>query len=172
MVNPLTNVFLERPAPLGSLLSSAGRRLAGDLDAALERTGFGDLRAAHAPLFMAIPPEGSTSTELAKRAHMTKQAMGELVRYLEQRGYVVVVTASADRRARIIRLTDRGWQAHNAGLAVIAEFDEWLARAIGADQVGQLRQTLQRIITADRNVPSSPERPRAAPRGPEQPREG
>jgi DNA-binding MarR family transcriptional regulator len=123
--------------------------LAADLDAALVRAGFEDVRAAHAPLFMTIDPAGSTVTELAGRTHMTKQATGDLVRHLEKGGYVRVRTVEADRRARLVELTDRGWQVLDAGLAIVAGFDDWLSHEIGAHQVTALRNTLDRIITTD-----------------------
>ena len=92
MVKRLTNPFAGRPAPLGTLLSTAGRRLAAELDAGLAAAGYDDLRSAHAPLFMTIEPDGSPVGELAERTHMTKQAMGELVRYLHTCGYVDVAS--------------------------------------------------------------------------------
>lgn len=36
---------------------------------------------------MAVEPEGSRLTDLAEQARMTKQAAGELVHYLTERGY-------------------------------------------------------------------------------------
>lgn len=152
MVKSLTNPFADRPTPLGTLLSAAGRRLAAELDAGLAAAGFGDVRAAHAPLFVAIAPDGSSVTELAHHARMTKQAMGELVRYLEQRGYVESTTNPADRRARLIRLTPRGWDAIAAGRQVVDDFDTWLDASIGSEQVAMLRATIERIIASDAAV--------------------
>ena len=39
-------------------------------------------------MFGNIDPEGSRLTELAERAHMTKQSVGEVTSDLEQRGYL------------------------------------------------------------------------------------
>jgi DNA-binding MarR family transcriptional regulator len=39
---------------------------------------------------------------------MTKQAMAEPVRYLETHGYVVRVPDPVDRRAELVRPTERG----------------------------------------------------------------
>lgn len=149
MVKRFTNPFEGRPAPLGTLLGAATRRLSGELDASLHAAGFEDLRAAHTPLFMVIDPEGSTVTELAEGARMTKQAMGELVRYLEGRGYVEVTVDPDDRRARRVRMTDRGWQVISTGEQVIDDFDRWLEDAVGRTRVAQLRSTLVRIAETD-----------------------
>jgi DNA-binding MarR family transcriptional regulator len=146
MVKRLTNPFQGRPTPLGTLLSSAGQRLSAELDRSLREAGFADLRSAHAPVFMAIDPDGTRITELAERTKMTKQAAGELVRYLNRCGYLEVSTDEQDRRARRVTLTERGWQAIDTGEQVIDGFDRWLEDAIGAVAVGQLRDALGRIV--------------------------
>jgi DNA-binding MarR family transcriptional regulator len=146
LVKRLTNPLREMPVPLGSLLNAAGQRLGAELDASLRAAGFADLRAAHAPVFMAVDPDGSRVTDLAERAAMSKQAVGELIRHLETRGYLVVEQDPADRRAKRVALTDRGWDAVDLGERVIAGYDAWLAAAVGGDQVAQLRATLHRII--------------------------
>jgi DNA-binding MarR family transcriptional regulator len=146
MVKRLTNPLRGRPTPLGSLLNAAGQRLAAELDAALREAGFDDLRAAHAPLFVAIDAGGSRVTELAERSAMSKQAVGELIRHLAARGYVSVDVDPDDRRAKRVTLTERGWQALDLGTAVIDDYDAWLAATVGADQVDALRAALDRII--------------------------
>jgi DNA-binding MarR family transcriptional regulator len=149
MVKRLTNPFRDAPTPLGSLLTAAGQRLSTELDTALRTAGFPDLRAAHAPVFMAIDPDGTRVTEVARRTRMTKQAAGELIRYLAERGYLTVTADPADGRARLVTLTDSGWRAIDTGERVIGDFDRWLAESIGADVVDQLRQALDRIIATD-----------------------
>lgn len=158
MFKRLTNPLRERPTPLGSLLNAAGQRLSAELDAALQRAGFLDLRAAHAPVFMSIDPGGSRVTELAERAAMSKQAVGELIRYLVGHGYLAVDTDSDDRRAKRVTLTERGWDALDLGERVIADYDTWLEHAVGADEVATLRSALHRIIAAPRRPPG-PSRP-------------
>ena len=149
MVKRLTNPFADRPAPLGTLLSTAGRRLAGGLDAGLTAAGYDDLRSAHAPLFMTIEPGGSSVTELAERAHMTKQAMGELVRYLQTRGTSSLPSTTPTGGVRRVTLTARGWQALEVGTRVIDEFETWLDGAVGASQVTALRRNLDRIFATE-----------------------
>ncbi len=146
MVKRLTNPLRERPTPLGSLLGAAAQRLSAELDAALRTAGFPDLRAAHAPIFMAIDPDGSRVTDLAERAASSKQAVGELISYLAGHGYLTVGPDPHDRRAKRVALTERGWEALDLGERVIAEYDDWLAAAVGSGQIVDLRQILHRII--------------------------
>src|ERR1041385_3849187 len=79
---------MERRTPLGVLLAAAERALAAELESGLREAGYADLRSAHAQVFLALDADGSRLTDLAGRAGMTKQAMGELGRYLEQHGYL------------------------------------------------------------------------------------
>jgi DNA-binding MarR family transcriptional regulator len=148
MVKRLTNPFHGRPTPLGSLLTAAGQRLSAELDRSLREAGFPDLRAAHAPVFMAVDPGGTRITDLAERTRMTKQAVGELVRYLSARGYLEITADPSDRRAKRVALTDRGWRAIDTGEQVIDGFDRWLAQAIGDTAVHQLRDALTQITEA------------------------
>src|SRR5215216_19447 len=74
-------------------------------------------RAAHSAVFANIDvATGTRLTVLAQRATMTPQAMGELVDDLERAGYVRRVPDPADRRAKLVVLTDRGRGSVEAAL--------------------------------------------------------
>jgi DNA-binding MarR family transcriptional regulator len=135
----------ERPTPLSVLLSAAERALAADLEDGLRAAGYTDLRAAHAQVFVAIDVEGSRLTDLAARAGMTKQAMGELVRYLEQHRYLDVEPDSRDRRAKLIRPTAEGLRAHEVCVSTVGETDRRLAERIGEQALRELRAQIRRI---------------------------
>jgi DNA-binding MarR family transcriptional regulator len=139
----------DRRTPLSVLLSAAERALSIDLEDGLRAAGYRDLRAAHAQVFVAIDAEGSRLTDLAARAGMTKQAMGELVRYLEQHGYLEVEPDSRDRRAKLIRPTERGWGGHEVSIALLAEADRKLAERLGDQALRDLRAQLRRIGEGD-----------------------
>jgi DNA-binding MarR family transcriptional regulator len=149
MVKHLTNPLRDRPLPLGSLLHAAGSRLGAELDTALRAAGFADVRAAHGPVFMAIEPNGSRVTDLAERAAMSKQAVGELIRHLAEHGYLTIEPDPADRRAKKVRLTERGWEAVDQGARVINAFEAWLEETVGRQQVTELRRILTGIIATD-----------------------
>jgi DNA-binding MarR family transcriptional regulator len=142
-------VVTEPRTPLGVLLSSAERALSVELEDGLRAAGYQDLRAAHAQVFFAMDAAGSRLTELAARAGMTKQAMGELVRYLEQHDYLDVEPDSRDRRAKVIRPTSRGWTAHETSMALLAESDRRLAARLGEQALLNLRGQLRRIAEGE-----------------------
>jgi DNA-binding MarR family transcriptional regulator len=127
------------------LLTAAERALASDFEQGLHEAGHDDLRAAHAQVFVALDVEGSRLTELAARSGMTKQAMGELVHYLEHHGYLAVEPDTRDRRAKMIRPTVRGRAAHRACLSLVEDSDRSLAERLGEQALRQLRHQLSHI---------------------------
>ena len=139
----------EPQTPLTVLLTAAERALAARLEDGLRTAGYADLRAAHAQVFVAMDSGGSRLTDLAARAGMTKQAMGELVRYLEQKGYLAVEPDVRDRRAKLIRPTASGWDAHELSKVLVADNDRRLAERLGDQTLHDLRALLGRIREAD-----------------------
>lgn len=133
---------------IGELLRVPQQAVVAHCHRALNDAGFTDLRAAHMPIIMHIdhPPGGTNVTVLAERAQMTKQSMGELVDYLEKRGYVERVPDPSDGRAKIIRLTARGWKAHETAPRVVLELEERWAAGLGVEKMQQLRGLLKDLI--------------------------
>ncbi len=136
---------IEQRTPLTILVSVAVRALSAQLTDGLRAAGFSDLRAAHAQVFVAFEAEGSRLTDLAARAGMTKQAMGELVHYLEQHGYLQIEPDPRDRRAKVIQPTERGWRACELSVALQADGDRRLEEHLGKQAVLDLRTRLRCI---------------------------
>ena len=141
---------VKRPPSLTVLLTAAERALEAAIDDGLRLAGYRDLRSAHAQVFIAVSPEGSHLTMLAAHAGMTKQAMGELVRYLEQHGYLEIEPDLRDRRAKIIRLTPVGRRAQELCLGLVEEGEQRLIERFGDDGVQELRAQLRRIAEGQR----------------------
>lgn len=70
--------------------------------------GHSETRMAHISLTRNLDVEGTRLTELARRASMSKQAMGELVDQCAQLKLVDRVVDPSDRRGRIVRFTPSG----------------------------------------------------------------
>ncbi len=138
-----------------ALLYTVADGLIGELTARMLAAGFSDVRGAHGCVFGNIDPNGMRLTELADRAAMTKQAVGEAVSDLEGLGYAERVADPSDGRAKIIRLTDRGRAAQAAGFAVIADIEqEWVQR-FGASRVADMRALLLGIIASKAGLASA-----------------
>jgi DNA-binding MarR family transcriptional regulator len=100
----------------------------------------------HSAVFAQLGPEGARLTELARRAGMTPQAMGELVDELEQLDYVRREPDASDRRAKIVRLTPLGEKVIAAGGRVIVGIEADITERLGADGHNQLRRLLERLL--------------------------
>jgi DNA-binding MarR family transcriptional regulator len=109
-------------------------------------------------VFGTISPEGGRLTDLAERAQMTKQAVGEVASELEKMGYVERVPDPADGRAKIIRLTGRGSEAWVLGRQVFDEIRERWEAEYGAERVRAMVELLEEMALDLRPVLGRPER--------------
>ncbi len=128
---------------IGALLGGIVQALYQRTERRLVEEGFSDYRPAYRPVFQSR--DGSRITELAERAQITKQSMGELVRALEERGYFERVPDPDDGRAVLIRRTERGWALNRTARRIVQELqDEW-ASALGEEEMEQLLRLLRRL---------------------------
>jgi DNA-binding MarR family transcriptional regulator len=130
------------------LLGLGFRTVIDDLHKHLAALGYGDVRPAHGFAFHRLAPNGATGNELAEFLDITKQAASEMVDYLEQRGYVVRLPHPADRRGKIVTLTDRGWSCIRETEAFLSHLEAQWAAIIGAERMEELRADLRQLITA------------------------
>jgi DNA-binding MarR family transcriptional regulator len=111
----------------------------------LTERGHPDVRPTHNAVFQYLDGAGTTVSTLAERAEMTKQAMGELVAYLEERGYVDRVPDPSDRRAKLVRPTAKGSEVYAIVKQLVPEVEQRLVETLGAARLRQLRRDLQTI---------------------------
>ncbi len=133
---------------LSTLIGIADRVVADAVDVGLAAGGFGDLRRSHGVVFEMLDPQGSRITDLARRARMTKQGMGQLVTELEELGYLERRPDPADGRAKRAVLTAKGQAAVAAGLAALSDLETRWAEHIGERRARELRATLVDICAA------------------------
>jgi DNA-binding MarR family transcriptional regulator len=92
---------------------------------------------------------GLRLTEIAERGNMTKQSAGEVVDDLVARGYVERIPDPDDRRAKIVRLTERGEAAQVYGFQLLAEIEKRWGERFGAERIADLRATLEGIAAVE-----------------------
>ena len=128
--------------------------------------GGGQLRPAHTALFPYLDFDGLRLTDLAAKAGVTKQAVGQLVDDLAELGVVERVPDPDDRRAKRIRFSRRGYAGLMHGLGVLVEIQQGLAAAVGVRRMRDLHATLKLVIAAlesGRLAPAGTPPPRATP---------
>ena len=127
---------------LAPALVSASRALVATMMPELVRYGFKGITPAFASLMSLLDTAGIRPTTLAQRAGTTKQAIGQLVRELETRGYVEQVPDSTDTRAKIVRLTKRGVALYAACANARNELQATVIAKLGKMKVSRLRRDL------------------------------
>lgn len=133
--------------PLSRLLLEAHRALGGELLEGLSERGYPDVRPGHAALFMTIDRRtGTRLTELARRAHMSKQGMMLLVDELEERGYVRRVPDPEDGRAKLVRLTARGRNYVAEARRAMAAVEARARRELGWRRYAAFRAALEELV--------------------------
>jgi DNA-binding MarR family transcriptional regulator len=134
----LGTVEEARRRNMRQLLLRASRIVNRDVVEGLHARGYADLRSTHTVLLSNIDLAGSTVTEAADRAGITKQAMGRLADELEAAGYVRVRSDPSDARARVLQLTNNGKQLMLDSLEVMAELERRYADSLGRDRLAAL----------------------------------
>jgi DNA-binding MarR family transcriptional regulator len=97
-----------RHANIGRFLNNAVRRFEARVLELMSERGHAKTRIAHVSLTRNLDVEGTRLTELARRASMSKQAMGELVDQCMELALVDRIADPSDGRARIVRFTPAG----------------------------------------------------------------
>ena len=137
--------------PTSRLLSLAYNKTSGAIYGRLVKAGITDTRPIHGNVMEHLAFEdGLRLADLAARAGVTPQSMGQWVDELEALGYVERRPDATDRRAKRIHLTRKGKRSNQIEWKVVREIDDTLEDALGAKRLATLRKTLQEIVATDR----------------------
>jgi DNA-binding MarR family transcriptional regulator len=128
-----------------ALLGQAWAVLGREVLAGVHTAGY-SIRMAHSMVFVHIELGGIRLTDLASRASMTPQAMGELVDDLQRMGYVERIPDPTDGRAKLIVLTDLGFDILQAAFDTIAGIEARLSELLGPRRLANLRASLRTIV--------------------------
>jgi DNA-binding MarR family transcriptional regulator len=143
--SPRTRPVKTEDMLIGALLrlpaQAIHRRIIGELNAA----GFTELRLPHMAVLQFPGPDGVRPSTLAERAGMSKQAMNQLLRSLEDLGYIARSDAPGESRARMIRFTKRGRAAYSKVHDILREIEHEWSKELGATRFVQLKELLCRV---------------------------
>jgi DNA-binding MarR family transcriptional regulator len=133
---------------LAPALAAASRAFTTTTMARIARSGFTGVTPAFASLLLFVDATGVRSAALAQRVGVTKQAISQLVRELEARGYVEQVPDLTDTRAKIVRLTERGVGLQAACAGIKHELQSAAVAKLGRSRVARLQQDLAELTDA------------------------
>lgn len=134
-----------RPTNLAVSMREAFIALNNLVVARLADRGHGDVRAAHGAVFQYLDETGTTVSTLADRAQITKQAMAELVHYLEARGYLVRKPDPNDGRAKLVLPTERGREVVAIAQDLVPQLEDRITAVLGTERMLALRADLDTI---------------------------
>lgn len=130
---------------IGALLRVPAQAIHRRIIKGLNDAGFEELRLPHMALLQFPGPDGYRPGVLADRAGMSKQAMNQLLRSLEELGYVTRHAAPDEGRARIVHLTKRGRAAYVKIHEILRDIEgEWRAE-LGPKRFDDLKGLLVRV---------------------------
>ncbi|MEE8058436.1 MAG: MarR family winged helix-turn-helix transcriptional regulator [Pseudomonadales bacterium] len=112
------------------------------------KRGHTKIRRSHSSLFSNLGFGAVRLTELAERAGITQQAMGKLVKEMEQTGYVKRHIDELDKRAKIIELTELGVNLVNDNMEIVDEVITEYTTAMGQKGIRDLEQILGQSVDA------------------------
>ena len=127
--------------PLARTLRVYNRRLIDGLHA----RGFIDFSPAFPALLSNLDVEGTRIGVLARRAGVTRQGAGQLLREIERCGYIERTASAEDARATVIRFTGRGRKLLTAVFELVEQIEAEFARELGATQFEHIRDGLLRL---------------------------
>ena len=129
-----------------SLLSNIHTITADFLTEKLKERGFPDFASSHGNiLFQLSVNEEMTMGELAQKINRDKSTTTVLVRKLESEGFITGKPDPADKRSRIIYLTQKGKQFNNTAMELSKELLETFYKGFTEEEKQRFFQSLMRI---------------------------
>jgi DNA-binding MarR family transcriptional regulator len=127
---------------VGRLLNNAVARFEARVLELMSQSGHPQARISHISLTRNLDLSGTRVSELARRAGMTKQAMGELVSQCAALRLVVTSADPSDKRARLVRFTPGGLRWLDAFRQAVDLAEREMRDEVGAISMDVLRGAL------------------------------
>jgi DNA-binding MarR family transcriptional regulator len=149
----------------GRLLFDSTRRFQEKVLSLVNSKGYPEIRIAHLAVTRHIDVNGSRIADLAIRAGVTKQSIGEMIDQLQAMGLVTRHAAADDRRAKIVVFSHQGRKLLGVIRNAVAACERDFSDCVGGSAARQVREALNAYCFSD-ECPSGPVVRRPAVRGP------
>jgi len=137
----------DRPdrKPLIALVHNADKAFQAHMVRNAHERGRPDIKPAHNFLFAILGDDGDRAANLANRAGITRQSMGEVIRDMVDIGILEMVPDPNDGRAKIVRYTAEGRRFSNEGFRHLRDLEGRFEKEFGADYEAT-RVVLERLV--------------------------
>ena len=126
-------------------MDRANRALQSDMVRAAQSRGYDWAKYAHNAVFGTLSSDGDRATEMAARAGITRQSMGEVIRELVDLGVLEMQPDPADRRAKLVTYTTWGKKMASDGYQHIIDLERRFAEEFGEEEYETARRVLERV---------------------------
>ena len=138
----VSNKAYQRAANLRQRLLRASRAVNVAIVKGLHARGFEGLRSTHTALLSNLDLGGASLTAVARRAGMTKQAMGRLADELIRLKYIETSRSEADRREVNLAFTKTGLDLMQHSFAIMDAIEKRCVHRMGKDKFQTLLSAL------------------------------
>lgn len=131
--------------PFIALADKCARALRNDMLVSGHQRGFTEIASSHNAVFATLPSEGARAADMAARAGVTRQSLGEVIRDMTRIGVLETIPDPNDGRAKIVRYTDYGRTVAAGGKNHIMEREQFFRAEFGAEDWETTRRVLARV---------------------------
>ena len=132
--------------PLIRLVNRANRAMQADMVRSAHARGHPQIKQAHNLVFGFLTAGGARASDLAARAGITRQSMGEIVRDMVSLGILTMEPDPDDRRAKLVNYTPEGLEIATGGFHHILDLEKRFTEEFGADGYERVRDALHWVV--------------------------
>jgi DNA-binding MarR family transcriptional regulator len=132
--------------PMIAIVDRLTRLLAADMLREAHDRGHTQLRPAHDPVFATLYSAGARASDMAARAGITKQSMGEAIRDMVALGLLEMKEDPTDRRAKLVTFTEAGHEVAQGGKRYMHTLEQQWIEKFGEKEYETAREVLEGIV--------------------------
>ncbi|WP_410790839.1 MarR family transcriptional regulator [Kribbella sp. C-35] len=132
--------------PLIGLVERANRALQADMVRRAHAAGHTEVKMAHNSVFGFLHPDGARAADMAARAGITRQSMGEVIRDMVALGLLEMRSDPNDGRAKVVDYSEHGRSVAGDGFRYLIELERRFEEEFGEQEYAVVRDVLERLV--------------------------
>ncbi|MEV4263307.1 MarR family winged helix-turn-helix transcriptional regulator [Kribbella sp. NPDC049584] len=132
--------------PLIALVDRANRAMQNDMVRRAHAEGHTEVKMAHNSVFGTLHAEGARAADMAVRAGITRQSMGEIIREMVGLDLLEMQSDPADGRAKIVRYSEHGLAVAGDGFRYLGQLERRFTEEFGEQEYEIARDVLARLV--------------------------
>jgi DNA-binding MarR family transcriptional regulator len=137
--------FPDQPDFVGRLIRDAFELFIDEIQQRLA-PHYPDVTRSHHRVMVVIGPDGTRPSELARMLQVSRQTMQETLAGMVRLDLVTLEPDPHDRRAKVVKLTDFGWDAMRTGLQAALDVHREWESVLGEPAMKRLMTLLRRLV--------------------------